>query len=203
VLFSRDKKNTSLDPSSPLLIVGLGNPGNEYHSQRHNLGFLCLDEIADMYAFPLFKPRFKGLWSEGSVKDHKIFLLKPQTYMNLSGQSVQQAAQFYKIPPSHILVLHDELDLNPCEVRFKQGGGNAGHNGLKSIDSQVGNAFGRLRIGIGRPQDKARVASYVLENIPKSEWDSFSKVLEEIAEALPDIIEAVLHQKSFSFASKS
>lgn len=153
------------------LFVGLGNPGAKYAKNRHNVGFMVIDAIADANpVFGSFRSKFQGQMSEGRLGNKKVILLKPETYMNNSGQSVTQAAKFYKIEPENIVVFHDELDINPNSVRVKQGGGNAGHNGLKSIQSHIGTPdFWRIRIGIGRPSHQGQVSNYVLDDFSKAE----------------------------------
>ncbi|MGO9135526.1 MAG: aminoacyl-tRNA hydrolase [Methylovirgula sp.] len=151
------------------LFVGLGNPGRAYAGNRHNIGYMVVDALTREYNFPPFRTRFKGLASETTLAGEKVLVLKPETYMNESGRSVQEAARFYKIPPEHIIVFHDELDLAPGKLRVKTGGGNAGHNGLKSITECIGNNYRRVRIGIGHPGDKDRVHDYVLGDFAKSE----------------------------------
>ncbi|PJB71505.1 MAG: aminoacyl-tRNA hydrolase [Alphaproteobacteria bacterium CG_4_9_14_3_um_filter_47_13] len=164
------------------LFVGLGNPDHQYKENRHNIGFMVVDAIADEYGFPPFKSKFQGQISEGLIAGQKIILLKPQTYMNNSGQSVKAAAHFFKIPPAHIIVFHDELDVAPGKVKIKQGGGNAGHNGLKSIQAHLGTAdFWRVRMGIGHPGDKSRVHSYVLSDFAKAEQEWLKPLLESCA----------------------
>mgnify|MGYP005811745449 CR=1 FL=1 len=152
-----------------LLFVGLGNPGRAYARNRHNIGFMAVDAIAEAGRFPPFRSRFQGLASEAPLGRDRVILLKPQTYMNESGRSVGEAMRFYKIPPADIVVFHDELDLAPGRVRIKTGGGNAGHNGLRSISEHVGNDYRRVRIGIGHPGDKDRVHGHVLSDFGKSE----------------------------------
>lgn len=151
------------------LFVGLGNPGRAYAGNRHNIGFMVADAIAREHRFPPFRVRFKGLASEATLAGDKVVLLKPETYMNESGRAVQEAARFYKIAPEHVIVFHDELDLAPGKLRVKLGGGNAGHNGLRSITAHIGNDYYRVRIGIGHPGDKDRVHDYVLADFAKSE----------------------------------
>lgn len=152
------------------LFVGLGNPEDKDKGNRHNIGFMAIDAIADEYSFPSFKAKFQGLLSEGRIANQKVALLKPTTYMNNSGQAVKAAAKFFKIDPDRIVVFHDELDLEPAKIRVKQGGGNAGHNGLKSIQSHMGTPdFWRVRMGIGHPGDKNRVHGYVLRDFAKEE----------------------------------
>jgi PTH1 family peptidyl-tRNA hydrolase len=152
-----------------LLFVGLGNLGKAFAGHRHNAGFMAIDAIARAYDAPAFRSRFQGLVSEIVLAGERVTLLKPQTYMNESGRSAGEAARFYKIDLSHIVVFHDELDLLPGKIRVKTGGGNAGHNGLKSLTEHVGNDYRRVRIGIGHPGDKALVHNYVLSDFAKTE----------------------------------
>lgn len=162
------------------LIVGLGNPGSEYEKNRHNIGFMLADAIADAFKFPPLKSKFKGLYAEGTIAGEKVAILKPQTFMNESGRSAGEAARFYKIPTSNIIVLHDELDLAPGKVKIKIGGGAAGHNGLRSLDDWLDDAnYKRVRLGIGHPGDKARVHGYVLGNFSKED----AKWLEPLIDA--------------------
>ncbi|WP_338609721.1 aminoacyl-tRNA hydrolase [Pelagibacterium nitratireducens] len=163
------------------LIVGLGNPGAEYAAHRHNIGFLAVDEIARQHSFPPFRQKFSALVSEGVIDGEKIMLIKPQTFMNRSGDSVAQAAQFYKLAPADISVIHDELDLAPGKVRVKTGGGNGGHNGLRSIESHLGKDFVRIRLGIGHPGHKDRVHSHVLSNFHKAENEWLEPLLDALA----------------------
>jgi PTH1 family peptidyl-tRNA hydrolase len=150
-----------------LLFVGLGNPGRAYARNRHNIGFMAVDAIAAAHRFAPFRSRFKGQASEGTIRSNRVILLKPETYMNESGRAVSEALRFYKIPVSDCLVFHDELDLAPGRVRIKTGGGNAGHNGLRSISENIGNDYRRVRIGIGHPGDKDRVHGHVLGDFAK------------------------------------
>lgn len=152
------------------LIVGLGNPGREYDTTRHNAGFWWLDALAKNESLNLrYEVKFYGLIARGHVHGHEVILLKPQTFMNVSGRSVAAVAQFYKIAPEEMLVVHDELDLQPGIARLKTGGGHGGHNGLKDIIAHLGTKdFWRLRLGIGHPGDRAEVANYVL-NDPRQE----------------------------------
>ncbi|WP_036264359.1 aminoacyl-tRNA hydrolase [Methylocapsa aurea] len=152
-----------------LLFVGLGNIGRAYAGNRHNIGFMAVDAIARQYRAPAFRSRFQGLVSEITLAGERVALLKPETYMNQSGRSVGEAARYYKIALSDIVVLHDDLDLAPGKVRVKKGGGNAGHNGLRSVTEHLGNDYRRVRIGIGHPGDKALVHNYVLGDFAKSE----------------------------------
>ena len=143
------------------LIVGLGNPGARYARNRHNVGFMAVEAIARRYGFPAFRSRFKGELAEGTIAGERRLLLRPQTFMNASGESVLAAMSFYKIAPGDIAVIHDELDLRPGKVRVKRGGGSAGHNGLRSIDALIGADYWRVRIGIGHPGIKELVQPYV------------------------------------------
>lgn len=174
------------------LFVGLGNPGREYERNRHNIGFMVIDAIADgAVHFPPFRSKFQSDMTEERVSGEKVVLLKPQTYMNESGQAVAKAAKFYKVPPAQIVVFHDELDLKPGEVRVKKGGGTAGHNGLKSIQAHLGSAdFWRVRIGIGHPGDKSRVSGYVLSDFSKSD----DVLIEALEEALSEYYERVISE---------
>jgi len=156
-----------------LLWVGLGNPGAKYAGNRHNIGFMAIDAIGDDHYFPNEKSQFKGMVSQGTITSEgrlvKVLLLKPMTFMNESGKSVQQAMKFYKIPLDNVTVFHDELDLAPGKFRMKTGGGIAGHNGLRSIRQHCGEDFHRARIGIGHPGHKDKVHSYVLNDFAKAE----------------------------------
>ena len=152
------------------LWVGLGNPGDKYKKNRHNIGFMVVDQLAADNHFPAFKSKFKGEVTEGRLRNEKIILLKPQTYMNDSGQSVRAAVDFYKIESEKIVVFYDELDIEPKRVKIKQGGGSGGHNGIKSIDKHLGDKdYWRIRLGIGHPGDKNRVSGYVLSDFSKEE----------------------------------
>lgn len=164
-----------------LLIAGLGNPGPQYAGHRHNIGFMAVDEIHRDPSFSPWSKKFQGEISEGRIEGEKVLLLKPQTFMNLSGQSVLAAASFYKIEPSRIVVLHDELDLPPGKVRVKTGGGHGGHNGLRSIDSHLGKDYRRVRLGIGHPGDKDRVSPYVLSDFAKADREWLEPLLEAVA----------------------
>jgi len=160
------------------LIVGLGNPGAEYQGHRHNVGFMMIDQIAGDYGFSLFKKKFQGLVSQGVIDNQKVLLLKPGTFMNNSGQSVQAAASFYNIPEDKIIVLYDELDLPLTKLRVRQGGGSGGHNGIKSLDKHLPSKdYWRVRIGIDHPGDKNRVSGYVLSNFAKAEAPAVEDIL--------------------------
>ena len=154
-----------------LLFVGLGNPGSRYARNRHNIGFMTINEIARFWRATPWRNRFQGEIAEAQIGSEKILLLKPLTYMNESGISVSQVQRFFKIALSDIIVFYDELDLTPAKVRVKIGGGNAGHNGLRSISSHCGNDYKRVRIGIGRPKDKNAVIHYVLGDFSKADME--------------------------------
>ncbi len=169
------------------MFVGLGNPGPKYAGNRHNIGFLAVERIAQAHGFGPWKSKFKALASEGTLGRQKVMLLKPQTYMNESGQSVGEAARFLKIAPHDIIVFHDELDLAPGKVKVKQGGSNAGHNGLRSIDAHVGNETFRVRLGIGHPGSKDAVVHYVLADFFKADDVWLPDLLDHIAAAAPHL----------------
>jgi peptidyl-tRNA hydrolase, PTH1 family len=167
------------------LIVGLGNPGSRYALTRHNIGFITAEALARRYRFPAFRTKFEGEIGEGTIGDTKLFLLKPQTFMNGSGGSVGACARFYKIAPSEIAVVHDEIDLAPGKLRVKRGGGTAGHNGLRSIEAAIGDDFWRVRIGVGHPGMKELVEPYVLQNFPPEDRAWAGPLVDAIVEAMP------------------
>lgn len=167
------------------LWVGLGNPGAQYALNRHNVGFMALDAIAEVHGFDPWRSRFQGFASEGRLGSQKILLLKPSTFMNESGRSVGEAMRFFKLDTADVTVFHDELDLAPFRVKVKTGGGTAGHNGLRSTDAHIGNAFRRVRIGIGHPGHRDRVTPYVLGNYAKAEMDPLADMLGAIAAEAP------------------
>jgi PTH1 family peptidyl-tRNA hydrolase len=165
------------------LFVGLGNPGSGYARHRHNVGFMALDRIADRHGLGPWKKRFHGLVCEGHLGGRKIMLLKPQTYMNDSGRSVGDAQRYLKIAEGDIYVFHDEIDLAPSKLRVKVGGGNAGHNGLRSITAHIGNEYARVRIGVGHPGSKDLVSGYVLHDFAKADAEWLGPLLDGIADA--------------------
>jgi PTH1 family peptidyl-tRNA hydrolase len=167
------------------LFVGLGNPGAAYARQRHNVGFMVADAIAAAHGFGPWRAKFRGQIAEGRLGPERVLLLKPGTYMNLSGESVRAALQFYKLEPGDAVVFHDELDLAPGKVRVKTGGGTAGHNGLRSLGAHIGPDFVRVRIGIGHPGDKRLVSDYVLGDFAKADADWVEPLLRAVAEAAP------------------
>jgi len=180
------------------LITGLGNPGKEYERNRHNIGFMAVDAIIHRHNFSEAGKKFKSVIFNGEIAGEKILIVKPQTYMNLSGDAVQAAASFYKIPSEQVIVLHDELDLQEGKIRVKQGGSSGGHNGLKSIDSCIGQDYWRVRLGIGHPGERDMVTNHVLGDFAKAdkEW------LERLMEAVSDNIELFVKGERDNFASK-
>ena len=169
--------------------TGLGNPGAKYALNRHNVGFMAMDAIAEVHGFGPEQKKFAGLVREGRIGTSKILLLKPSTFMNESGRSVGEAMRFYKLDMDALTVFHDELDLAPFKVKVKQGGGTAGHNGLRSIDKHLSPDFQRVRIGIGHPGHKERVHGHVLGNYAKAELDPLADMIAAIAAEAPWLAE--------------
>jgi PTH1 family peptidyl-tRNA hydrolase len=165
------------------LFVGLGNPGGKYTNNRHNIGFMAVDEIARRHGFGPWRRRFQGETSEGTLDGEKVVVLKPTTFMNESGRAVQEAANFFKLSAGEITVFQDELELPPAKVRVKIGGGIAGHNGLRSISSHIGNEYRRVRLGIGHPGVKELVHSHVLSDFAKSDRPWVEALCEAVADA--------------------
>jgi len=166
------------------LVVGLGNPGNRYQWTRHNAGFMVLDRLSHVSSIPVAKKCFSGLCGEGVWHDNRLLLLKPQTFMNLSGRSVAEAVRFHKLSPSDILVLHDEIDIPFGRVKMKVGGGHGGHNGLRSLIAELGTGdFTRIRIGVGRP-DCGEVVDYVLHPFEHTEMDGLAAILDGVVDML-------------------
>ncbi len=168
-----------------LLAVGLGNPGAAYAQTRHNVGFKVIDAIAARWNFGPWRARFQGHACEGVIDGEKIMALKPGTFMNLSGQAVGEAGRFFKIPLEQTFVFFDELELGPGRIKVKRGGGNAGHNGLKSIDAHIGLDYWRVRIGIGHPGDKSRVTAHVLSDFSAADNAWTGPLIDAVAEAAP------------------
>ncbi len=164
------------------LFVGLGNPGAKYARNRHNIGFMALDRIAQDHGFGPWKSKFQAEIAEGRLGSEKVLLLKPQTFMNRSGQSVGEAMRFFKLDSTDVTVFHDELDLAPGKVRVKAGGGHAGHNGLRSIHEHISNAYDRVRLGIGHPGRKEMVSPYVLSDFAKADADWLEDVLRGVSD---------------------
>ena len=165
------------------LFVGLGNPGEKYRNTRHNIGFMALDRISDKAGGASWKDKFQAKIGEVRLSGEKIFMLKPQTYMNLSGQSVREAMRFYTLSPAQVTVFHDELDLPPGKCRAKTGGGHAGHNGLRSLNQHIGAEYNRIRLGIGHPGDKNLVSYYILHDFAKTDQDWLNPLLDKVADA--------------------
>lgn len=182
------------------LLAGLGNPGAEYSGHRHNAGFMALDAVAHEHNFPSFsRSKFKGEIAEGPLGGHKALLLKPLTFMNNSGQAVAAAAKFYKIPPEKIIVFYDEIELPPAKLRVKKGGGNAGHNGLRSIDAHLPSTdYWRVRIGVGRPEHKEQVSNYVLSNFSKTE----KSLVDDLIRAVAANVTSLLDGNEIEFMNK-
>jgi PTH1 family peptidyl-tRNA hydrolase len=181
-----------------LLFVGLGNPGAKYARNRHNIGFMAVDEIARRHGFAPWRRRFQGETSEGTLDSDRVILLKPTTYMNESGRSVQEAASFFKIGPGDVTVFQDELELQPAKLRVKVGGGIAGHNGLRSISAHIGNEYRRVRLGIGHPGVKELVHGHVLSDFAKADmpW------VEALCEAVADNAGLLTAKRDSTFANK-
>ncbi|KMO35486.1 peptidyl-tRNA hydrolase [Methylobacterium tarhaniae] len=180
------------------LFVGLGNPGTRYAGNRHNIGFMALDVIARRHRAAPWRRKFQGESTEATIGAERVLLLKPLTFMNESGRAVAEAQRFYKIPLEDVVVFHDELDLAPAKLRVKKGGGNAGHNGLRSITAQCGNEYWRARLGIGHPGDKALVHAYVLNDFAKAEmpW------VEDLCDAMADAADLLASGEDARFQNK-
>lgn len=174
---------------SPLLLVGLGNPGRQYDANRHNVGFMAIEAMVRRWKLTGPQTKFHGELYSGTVNGEKIIALLPQTYMNESGKSVQAAAAFYKIPPERIIVIHDELDIDLGRLRIKKGGGAGGHNGIRSIDQHLGPNYHRLRLGIGHPGMKEKVHGHVLSDFNSDEMMVIEPILAELAAQLPLLID--------------
>lgn len=164
------------------LFVGLGNPGAKYAGNRHNIGFMALDRIAEDHGFGPWRGKFQGSVSEGTLDGRKVLLLKPETFMNKSGQAVGEALRFYKLDSADVTVFHDEIDLAPGKLRVKHGGGHAGHNGLRSLHAHIGDSYQRVRMGVGHPGHKDAVPGYVLKDFPKADQDWLDDMLRGISD---------------------
>lgn len=167
------------------IFTGLGNPGDKYARTRHNIGFMAVDRIAADHGFTPWRAKFQGLVCDGRLGGERVWLLKPQTFMNLSGQSVGEALRFHKLTPADLCVFHDELDLAPGKCRLKQGGGHAGHNGLRSIHAHCGPDYQRVRMGIGHPGHKDRVSGYVLHDFARGDADWLEDLLRGVSDGAP------------------
>ncbi|MDH4413567.1 MAG: aminoacyl-tRNA hydrolase [Rhizobium sp.] len=181
-----------------IILAGLGNPGAQYQKNRHNIGFMAVDAIQRRHGFSPWAKKFKAEISEGTLAGEKVMLIKPQTFMNLSGESVGEAMRFYKLGPEDIVTIYDELDLIPGKARIKTGGGHGGHNGIKSLDAHCGLNYRRLRLGIGHPGDKAKVHNHVLGDFAKvdAEW------LDPLLEALADNAEMLVRGEDSQLMNK-
>ena len=171
------------------LFAGLGNPGAKYAQNRHNIGFMALDRIASDHGFSPWRSKFQGMVCEGRLGAEKVILLKPETFMNLSGQSVGEALRFHKLTPADLVVFHDEIDLAPAKLRLKQGGGHAGHNGLRSIHQHIGPEYERVRMGVGHPGHKDAVPGYVLRDFAKADQDWLDDMLRGISDGAVSLAE--------------
>ena len=171
------------------LIVGLGNPGTEYEKTRHNVGFMFVDYLANRLGFPEFKEKFDALYSDCVINNLKLIIVKPQTYMNSSGKSVQQFVSFYKISTKNVFVIHDDLDIKVQDVRIKFSGSSGGHNGIKNIDSMIGSEYWRIRIGIGRPENKEiNISDYVLSKFDKETLTKLGNVFAAVADHFDELL---------------
>ncbi len=171
-----------------LLLVGLGNPGPKHAQNRHNIGFLAVEEIVRRHGFGPWRARFQGLVSEGRMGTEKVLVLKPETYMNESGRAVGEALRFFKLEPDEVFVFYDEIDLAPAKLRVKLGGGTAGHNGLRSLNAHIGPDFWRIRMGVGHPGRKELVHRHVLSDFSKAEWPAMEKLIDAVAAELPKLL---------------
>ena len=181
------------------LLVGLGNPGGKHHNNRHNIGFMAADKIRETYDFSPYRRRFQGLISEGKIGKNSVRILKPTTFMNESGRSVGETIKFFKLSSDKVFVFYDDLDLVPGKCRIKLGGGAGGHNGLKSLDNQIGNEYWRVRLGIGHPGHKDRVLRYVLQDFAKKEQNTWLAIL---LENLADNIHLLIERNENTLMSK-
>lgn len=168
-----------------LLLAGLGNPGPRYANNRHNIGFMAVDEIVRRHSFSPWRSRFQADCAEGFLDGEKVLALKPQTYMNESGRSVGEALRFFKLAPEDVVVIYDEIDLAPGKLRVKQGGGTGGHNGIRSIEAHIGKEFWRVRLGVGHPGHKELVHSHVLSDFAKADQPWLEKLLDAVATEIP------------------
>ncbi len=169
------------------MIVGLGNPGADYLLTRHNIGFMAADFLAETLSATAWQKKFQGQLASATLSGTDFLLLKPLTFMNLSGQAVAEASRYYKIAPEDVIVIHDDIDLEAGQVKAKQGGGDGGHNGLKSIDAHIGKNYWRVRLGIGRPEHKSEVSDYVLGNFAKADKAWLSPLMAALPDALPHL----------------
>ena len=171
------------------LVVGLGNPGPEAAGNRHNLGFMAVDEIVRRHGFSSPRRRFQADTHDGRIGDEKILAIKPLTYVNRSGEAVGAAVRFFKLTLDQVIVIYDEIDLAPGKMRVKTGGGAAGHNGVRSIDAHIGPNFRRVRMGVGHPGDRGVVVNYVLRDFSKADWTWVDPLIDAVAEAMPLLVD--------------
>jgi peptidyl-tRNA hydrolase, PTH1 family len=181
-----------------LLFVGLGNPGQRYVGNRHNIGFMVVQAIARRHNISPWRRRFQGVAVEGNIANERVLLLLPGTYMNESGRAVAEAENFYKLEAGNVVVFHDEVELPPGKVRLKLGGGNAGHNGLRSISDHIGNDYRRVRFGVGHPGDKNLMEQYVLQDFAKTEWPW----VEALCDIVADNVALLIEGKDSTFQNK-
>ena len=171
------------------LIVGLGNPEEEYSNTRHNMGFDVINKISEEYQIQVTKNKFKGLYGKGTIENQEVILLKPQTYMNLSGESIQEISQFYKIKPENMIIIYDDIDIEPGIIKLRKKGGPGTHNGMKSVITCLNTQeFPRIRIGIGKPQNNQDLINYVIGKIPKEDFQELEKGKEKAKEAVKEIL---------------
>ncbi|MDD2277339.1 MAG: aminoacyl-tRNA hydrolase, partial [Smithellaceae bacterium] len=186
------------------LVIGLGNPGKRYESTRHNIGFMVVEKLAERWKIELKHKSFNALWGKGAMDKKQVLLAKPQTFMNLSGTAARRLQSFFKTDISNLIVIHDDLDLPFGSIRMKAGGGTAGHKGLSSIESNLGNSgFIRVRLGIGKPVDKSRIEGYVLEPFRKEEQEILPEVIERAADASAEIVLNGLQQAIGMYQTKN
>lgn len=173
------------------LIVGLGNPEEEYNNTRHNMGFHTINKLANQYKIEINKKKFKGLYTIGQIENHKVILLKPQTYMNLSGESIQEVSHYYHIPVENIIVIYDDMDIETGKVKIRKKGGAGSHNGMKSIVNNLNSEnFPRVRVGIGTPKDKSDMIHYVIGAIPKEDIEKLDKATTLAKDAIIEILKS-------------
>lgn len=170
------------------LLVGLGNPGAKYARTRHNIGFMAVDEIVRRHSFASWRARFESQCAEGAIDGEKVLALKPETYMNNSGRAVGTAVRFFKLEPADVVVIHDDIDLAGGKIRYKVGGGHAGHNGLRDIDAHIGKDYARVRLGVGHPGLREQVHDHVLDPFSKAEMTWVEPLLDAVAEAFPLLV---------------
>ena len=171
-----------------LLLVGLGNPNPNNSTNRHNVGFLVIDAINQKFKLSKQKPKFKGLLTTGNIEEQKVFAIKPLTFMNSSGICIKELIEYFKIEAKNVFVFHDDMDIDLGKVKVKFGGGNAGHNGIESLDKNIGKQYSRIRIGIGRPKNNSAGTEHVLDNFSSDEKQSVQEVAENIIESLSILI---------------